>query len=41
MSMWIFRECGLNSSSLPVTRSSKRAPIASSTSHSSIAMFAR
>jgi hypothetical protein len=32
MSMWIFLECGENSVSLPVMRSSKRAPILISTS---------
>ncbi|MNS72823.1 hypothetical protein D3C72_1062430 [compost metagenome] len=40
MSMWILRACGQNSSSLPVTRSSKRAPTHTTRSASCIARLA-
>ena len=38
--MWMILACGANSSTLPVTRSEKRAPTAMSRSHSVTAMFA-
>ena len=40
MSMWMIFACGANSSSLPVMRSSKRAPIATIRSARSIAVLA-
>ena len=40
MSMWILREPGEKASSLPVTRSSKRAPMATMTSQSCMALLA-
>ena len=39
MSMWIFLELGEKAASLPVTRSSKRAPTLIMTSQSCIAML--
>jgi len=39
MSMWMMRAFGQNLLTSPTTRSSKRAPIATSTSHSCIAML--
>ncbi len=40
MSMWMISAFGANASTLPVTRSSNRAPMATSTSEWWTAMFA-
>ena len=40
MSMWMISACGEKASTLPVTRSSKRAPTDTSTSEWCTAMFA-